>query len=160
EVEGSALLHLLGVPVDATSFTELSPEARRARTFASLMQMFLASSQQQPLVLSVENLHWIDPTSEGFLTLLVESLAKTSILVLATYRPGYHPPWLDKSYMTQLVLQPLDSDASRHVVRRVLQNIPLTPALEQQLLARAEGNPFFLEELAQMVRDQEGHSPI
>src|SRR5439155_1304875 len=74
EVEVPALLHLLGMPVDAPWFTGLGPEARRAQAFATLQQMILASSQQQPLVLALENLHWIDPTSEAFLTLLVESL--------------------------------------------------------------------------------------
>jgi predicted ATPase len=105
------------------------------------------------VVLAVENLHWIDPTSEALLASLVDAMAGASILLLATFRPGYRPLWLDKSYATQLALHPLGSDESRQVVRWVLRDTALTLALEQQLLARAEGNPFFLEELAYTVQE-------
>ena len=75
--------------------------------------------------------------------------------------PGYRPLWLDKSYATQIALQPLGPDESRQVVRSVVRDTALTPALEQQLLARAEGNPFFLEELAYTVREHgEGHPAL
>jgi predicted ATPase len=86
-----------------------TPESRggKARTFETVQQLFLASSQQQPLVLAVENLHWIDPTSEALLGALVEGLAGASILVLATFRPGYRPLWMHKSYATQIALHPL-----------------------------------------------------
>jgi predicted ATPase len=91
---------------------------------------------------------------------LVEGLAGAPILLVATFRPGYRPLWLDKSYATQLALHPLGLDDSRQVVHRVMRDTALPPALEQQLLAKAEGNPFFLEELAHMVRDQEGRPPV
>jgi DNA-binding NtrC family response regulator/predicted ATPase len=149
------LLHLLGVPGGADMISRLSAEARRARTFETFRQLFFASSQQQPLVLAVENLHWIDPTSEALLASFVEGLAGVSILVLGTFRPGYRPLWGDRSYATQIALQPLRTDASRQVVQSVLADRPLTPALEQQLLAKGEGNPFFLEELGHTVREHE-----
>jgi predicted ATPase len=147
------LLHLLGLPVDDDQLAHLSVEARKARTFEAIRQLFLTGSRQQPVVLAVENLHWIDPTSEALLASLVHVMAGASILLLATFRPGYRPLWLDKSYATQLALHPLGPDESRQVVRSVLRDTALTPALEQQLLARAEGNPFFLEELAYMVQE-------
>jgi tetratricopeptide (TPR) repeat protein len=87
--------------------------------------------------------------------LLIQQVASVPLLVLTTTRPGYCPAWLDRPYVTQLALQPLDPDASRRVVHGVLAPRTLTPALEQQLLAKAQGNPFFLEELAHMVREQE-----
>jgi predicted ATPase len=152
------LLHLLGVPVDADWFARLSAETRKVRTFDIILQLFLASSQRQPLVLAVENLHWIDPTSEALLASLVDGLAGASILVLATFRPGYRPRWLDKSYATQIALQPLGPDESRQIVRRVLRHADLAPALEQQLVAKAEGNPFFLEELAYTLLEHDGQS--
>ena len=101
------LLDLLGMSVASDQFVNLSPEARKARTFETVRQLFLASSQHQPLVLALENLHWIDPTSEALLTSLMEGLAGAAILVLATFRPGYRPRWLDKSYATQIALHPL-----------------------------------------------------
>jgi DNA-binding NtrC family response regulator/tetratricopeptide (TPR) repeat protein len=155
------LLDLLGLPIASDQFRNLSPEARKARTFETVRQLYLMSSQHHPLVLAVENLHWIDPTSEALLASLVDGLAGAAILLLATCRPGYRAPWLDKSYATQTALQPLGPDESRQVVRRVMRDTALPPALEQQLLARAEGNPFFLEELAYTVREyEEGHPSV
>ena len=98
------LLHLLGIMAGTERVTALSPKEYRAWTFASLRQFSLQRSQRQPLILAVENLHWIDATSEDYLTSLVERLAGAPILLLATYRPGYRPPWLGESYATQLAL--------------------------------------------------------
>jgi predicted ATPase len=154
------LAHLMGLPLEDDHLTNLSAEARKARTFEAVRSLFLTSSQRQPLVLAVDNLHWIDPTSEALLASLVEGLAGASILVLATFRPGYHPFWLDKSYATQIALQPLGRDESLQVVRSVLRDTSLTQALEQQLLAKAEGNPFFLEELAYTLREQAGQAAV
>jgi DNA-binding NtrC family response regulator/tetratricopeptide (TPR) repeat protein len=155
------LLHLLGLPIEADQLAHLSAEARKARTFEAIRQLFFASSRHHPVVLAVEDLHWIDPTSEALLASLVDGLAGAAILLLATCRPGYRAPWLDKSYATQIALHPLGLDESRQVVRSVMRDTALALALEQQLLARAEGNPFFLEELAYTVREQGmGHSAL
>ncbi|MGH2627476.1 MAG: AAA family ATPase, partial [Anaerolineales bacterium] len=107
------LLPLLGVHTRLDRLAGLSPEMRRAQTFATLRQLLLHSTAWHPLVLAVENLHWIDPTSEAFLAALVESLAGTRCLVLTTYRPGYRPPWMEKSYVAQMVLPPFTSQDSR-----------------------------------------------
>jgi predicted ATPase len=93
------LLHLLGVSADAPSLARLTPEAIRERTFEALRQVHLQSSRQQALIVAIENLHWIDPTSEAWLTSLAEQLAGAPCLLLGTYRPGYRPPWMDKSYL-------------------------------------------------------------
>ena len=85
----------------------LSPETIKTRTFDTLRQMSLRGSRQRPLLLEVEDLHWIDKTSEDYLMSLVESLVGAPILLLGTYRPGYRPPWVEKSYATQVALRPL-----------------------------------------------------
>ena len=69
--------------------------------------MSIRGSQQRLLIFEIEDLHWIDNTSQDYLATLVESLAGTAILLLTTYRPGYRPPWLDKSYATQISLRNL-----------------------------------------------------
>ena len=113
------------------------------------------SSQQHPLILAVEDLHWIDPTSEELLASLVEGLPGAAILVLATYRPGYRPPWLEKSYATQLTVPPLSAQDSVQVVQAVLQHETVPPPLAEAILAKAQGNPFFLEEMAQTLVEQD-----
>ena len=105
--EASSLLHLLGVEAATAQVAGISPDTLKARTFATLRQLWLKSSQHHPLILAVEDLHWSDPTSEEFVASLVEGLPGAALLVLGTYRPGYRPAWLEKSYATQLTLPPL-----------------------------------------------------
>jgi predicted ATPase len=154
---GPYILHLLGVGVRADRLAMLTPQALRARTIEALGQISVKSSQQRPLVLEVEDLHWMDATSEDWLAALAERVPGAPILVLATYRPGYRPPWLDKSYATQLALQRLMPRDSLQVVQAVLHDERVAEALAQEILARAGGNPFFLEELARIVVEQGDH---
>jgi class 3 adenylate cyclase len=145
------LLHLLGITAGTERVTALSPEEYKARTFVRLRQFSLLRSRRQPLIMAVENLHWIDATSEDYLTSLVEPLAGAPILLLATYRPGYRPPWLGKSYATQLALPGLTARDGLVVVQSVLQTMPLSDALQREIVGKAAGNPFFLEELTRAV---------
>jgi predicted ATPase len=82
------LLHLLEIQVGTEDLVGVSPERLKAKTFEALRKLCLHRSQQHPLVLAVEDLHWIDPTSEAFVTRLVDGIAGAPILMLATYRPG------------------------------------------------------------------------
>jgi predicted ATPase len=142
------LLHLLGVANGTERLAGLSPQALKARTFEALHGVFLASARHRPLILVVENIHWIDATSEEYLAAFVERLPGAAVLLLVTTRPGYRPPWLDKSYAAQLALRPLPEYDSRQLLRSALRRMRLATPLLQQIVATAEGNPFFLEELA------------
>jgi predicted ATPase len=155
DVEASApyLLQLLGVKEGTERLAVLTSEAIKTRTFETLRQMSLHGSQQRPLIIEIEDLHWCDNTSEDCLTWLVESVAGAAILLLLTYRPGYRPPWLDKSYATQIALRHLAPQESVTVVRSARQHHALPEHLEQMIIAKAEGNPFFLEELTRAVLD-------
>ena len=120
--------------------------------------MLLASSQRHPLILAIEDLQWIDQTSEDFFVSLVESLGRASVLVLTTYRPGYHPPWMERSYVTQMALPSLASHESLQLVSAMLQAEQVPDPAVRDLLAKAEGNPFFLEELIRTVLE-DGTAP-
>jgi predicted ATPase len=148
------LLQLLGVKEGTERLAVFTPEAIRTRTFDTLKQMSLKGSQQRPLIFEIEDLHWIDHTSQEYLVSLVESLAGTSILLLTTYRPGYRPPWIEKSYATQLSLRSLASHDAVTVVHSTCQQTALPESLEQMIVQKAEGNPFFLEELTRAVMEQ------
>jgi predicted ATPase len=148
------LFHLLGLPGGTDDLAEISPEALKRRTFEALRQMSLHASQRHPLILAVEDLQWIDPSSADFFASLVECLAGASILFVATYRPGYQPPWLGQSYAAQLGLPPLVPQDSRRVVQAICQAAPLPERIAQVILAKAQGNPFFLEEIVQTLVDQ------
>ena len=92
------LCALLSGKTDGSPLQERAPEARRSQTFAALLSLFAAISRRAPLVLIVEDLHWIDQPSQAFLTLLVESLGAIPLLLLVTYRSGYQHSWREKSY--------------------------------------------------------------
>jgi transcriptional regulator with AAA-type ATPase domain/tetratricopeptide (TPR) repeat protein len=148
------LLYLLGVPAETEHLVGISPETLKAKTFEALQQLSLHRSQRHPLLIAVENLHWIDPTSEEFFASLVDRLPGHAILFLTTYRPGYRPPWMDKSYSTQITLPPLSAQDSLQIVLGVLQRDTIPASLAQAVHTKAQGNPFFLEELAQTLADQ------
>ncbi|PYN04311.1 MAG: hypothetical protein DME07_03835 [Candidatus Rokuibacteriota bacterium] len=151
---GQYLLHLFGIKDESGGIDALSPEAIKARTFETLRQLSLRGSRLRPLIFIVEDVHWIDKTSEEYLASLVESLIAAPILLVTTYRPGYRPSGLDRSYATQITLRPLPRHDSLTVVQSALQGDRLSTSLSETILTRAEGNPFFLEELALAVGDQ------
>jgi class 3 adenylate cyclase len=153
------LFQLLDVPLQGERIAEISPPARRSRTFALLRQVFVHHSQRQPLVLAVENAHWIDATSEAWLTTLAERLPSAAILLLVTYRPGYHPSWLGQSAATQMALPRLTPRDSLTVVQSILPTKPLSEAVRQEMVSKAAGNPFFLEELAWTIREHDAPHP-
>jgi predicted ATPase/class 3 adenylate cyclase/DNA-binding winged helix-turn-helix (wHTH) protein len=150
----SYLLQLFELPVEMDLLATHSPQAVKAHTVEALVQLALHGARRRPLVLEVENLHWIDPTSEEVLCALVEQLVGARILLLLTYRPGYRPPWIEKSYVSQLALARLVPRDSRRLVQTVLRTTPIPETVVQAMLTRAEGNPLFLEELAHTAMEQ------
>ncbi len=110
--EVAYLMHLLNVPGNRQLLANLSPAAIKTRTFTTLRQLCLGRSQRQPLLIVVEDLHWIDATSEEFLASLVQYLAGAPILLLTSYRQGYQPQWMTKSYATQIALTRLPRKAN------------------------------------------------
>jgi class 3 adenylate cyclase/tetratricopeptide (TPR) repeat protein len=154
EVSAPYLLQLLGIKEGTESLAMLTPEAIKTRTFDTLKQMSLKASQQHPLICEIEDLHWLDRTSEDYLASLVESLAGASILLLTTYRPGYRPPWIDKSYATQIPLHSLTPQDALTIVHSTSQQTALSERLARAIVEKAEGNPFFLEELTRAVLER------
>src|SRR5205823_4921373 len=146
EAEALLLLQLLDVPVEQAPLAVLSPPERKARTFALLRHLLRHASQRQPLVLAVENLHWSDPTSDEWLASLVERLGDTPVLLVVTYRPGYQPPWLGRAVATQMALPRLSLADSLAVLQSVPQAAQLAAPVQQAIVAKAAGNPFFVEE--------------
>ena len=151
---GPYFLHLLGVKEGTDRLAVMSPEAIKAQTLETLRQMSLKGSRHRPIIFAVEDLHWTDKTSEDCFSWLVESLPGVPILFILTYRPGYRPPWIDKSYASQMALPPLPLQESLSVVHSILQTDSVPDPLTQLILTKAEGNPFFLEELARAVGEQ------
>ncbi len=146
-----ALFDLLGA--DA-ALCHLTPKDKRQQTFQAIRAIIMACSQLHPLVLVFENLHWLDQTSEACLTVLLESLADMRVLVITTHRPGYSVPWGDKAYYTQLALHLLTEAESSAMVSGLLDCPDLPVALLRLIQEKADGNPLFIEEVTQTLREQ------
>lgn len=132
-----------------------TPELIKACTFDALQHLVLWQQDRRPLLLVIEDLHWVDKTSEELLASLAEVLLGVRVLLIATCRAGYQPSWIGRPNVTQIGLGPLSPLESRRLVESVLGAESSSEALVSAILARAEGNPFFLEELARGVGGQQ-----
>jgi predicted ATPase/class 3 adenylate cyclase len=141
-----ALLSLLEVLPEDSPFRALDSPQRRQRTLDGLKRVLLRESQVQPLLLVFEDLHWIDSETQALLDSLVESLPMARLLLLVNYRPEYQHGWGSKTSYTQLRLDPLPPASADALLQALLGDDPSLAPLKQILIARTEGNPFFLEE--------------
>ena len=146
EVTLPALLALLDVPVDGPQWRDLDPPQRRQRTLDAVKRLLLRESRAQPLLVVFEDLHWIDSETQALLDSLVESLPTARIFLLVNYRPEYQHGWGNKTYYTQLRIDPLPPESAEELLQALLGSDSILAPLKQLLVARTEGNPFFLEE--------------
>jgi class 3 adenylate cyclase/tetratricopeptide (TPR) repeat protein len=141
-----AFLTLLDVPVEDRHWQALDPTQRRQRTLEAIKGLLLRESQVQPLLLVFENLHWIDAETQAVLDRLIESLPTARLLLLVNYRPEYQHGWGNKTYYTQLRLDPLPPASAEELLTTLLgEDGSLTP-LRELLIGKTDGNPLFLEE--------------
>ena len=117
-----AFLALLDVPVDDPMWRALDPSQRRQQTLGAVKRLLLRESQAQPLILLFEDLHWIDSETQAMLESLVESLPTSRLLLLVNYRPEYQHGWANKTYYTQLRLDPLTPESAGEILNSVLGN--------------------------------------
>ena len=148
------ILQLFGLRDGSERLAGLSPGAIKFRTFEALRQMGLNGARRRPLVFLVEDLQWCDATSEECLAVLVDSLVGAPGLLVVTYRPGYRPPWADRSNVTQVALAPLSREDGLAVLHSARETPRVSERLARVILDRADGNPFFIEELARAVGDE------
>ena len=149
----SPLLALLGLATGDAQWESLDPAQRRRATFDAVKQVFLNASAERRLVVVLEDLQWIDGQSEEFLDSLIDSLPTARLLLLLTYRPEYHDRWTKKSHHTLLRVDPLPAVSAEQLLEALLGEDVSTRPLQRSLIARTEGNPFFLEESVRMLAE-------
>jgi tetratricopeptide (TPR) repeat protein len=147
------LLELLSVKDSGIDNIRLSPEAKKAQIIKAVKEMVISGSEIHPLVIAIEDLHWIDKSSEELLRHLVEGILETRILPIFTYRPNYSPSWLDQPFHNQLRLQRLTDQEGLELAAHLLGTREFERPLEALLLEKTEGNPFFLEEFIRSLKD-------
>ena len=149
------LLHLLGLKVPEGALTGLDGVLIGLRTRELLQQLLDARCSLSPVVMVIEDLHWIDSVSEELLGKIVDSESKLKLLLLTTHRPEFAPPWLDRAVVTQLHLEPLPVGDIRRLVQARLGVEVLPEALARQVAEKAEGNPLFAEEIVSFLTERE-----
>src|SRR5262245_22621378 len=151
------LLTLLGVADPHSPVPQMleDPQVWRRRTLDALKRLLVRESLNQPLILIFEDLHWLDSETQAFLTLLSESIATARMLLLVNYRPEYRHEWGNKTYYTQLRLDPLGQDDAQALLTALLGDAPALQPLTRLILAKTEGNPFFMEEVVQTLVEEQ-----
>jgi class 3 adenylate cyclase len=145
---------LVGVDEAASSLAQIDPQLRRRRTFEAITRLLLRESLNRPVLLLVEDLHWLDSETQTWLNLFSDRIATARLLLLMNYRPEYQHGWGSKTYYTQLRLDPLGPEEAHVLLTALLGSDAALQPLTQFILAKTEGNPFFMEEMVQTLVDQ------
>jgi class 3 adenylate cyclase/predicted ATPase len=133
-----------------------TPQRRRERTFVALLRQLEALAGQRPVLIVFEDLHWIDPSSRELLDRIVEQVAGLQVLLVATFRPEFVPPWSGLSQVTAVTLARLDRCAGAAMVDGIAVNRVLPSEVAAEILERADGVPLFVEELTRAVLEAGG----
>jgi class 3 adenylate cyclase len=141
-----AMLWLLAVPTGDPAWDRLDPLERRQKSLDAVKRLLIRESQIQPLLVLFEDLHWIDGETLAFLDNLVESVPAARVLLLVNYRPEYRHSWNGKSYYREVRLDPLPPESAEELLDALLGRDESLEPLKRLLIARTDGNPFFLEE--------------
>ena len=122
-----------------------------------LVRHLVGEAEHQPVLLIFEDIHWIDPTSHEFLALAIRSIEQSPILAIATFRPGFQPPWTGQLRVTTLTLERLAQKDSASLVRQIEHDAMLLPDdVVQEIVSRSDGVPLFLEEVTRTVLEAVG----
>jgi class 3 adenylate cyclase len=148
------LFALVSVEEATASLAHLDPPLRRRHTFEAITRLLLRESLNQPVLLLLEDLHWLDSETQAWLQLFSDRVATARLLLLVNYRPEFHHGWGGKTYYRQLRLDPLESEEAHALLTALLGDSPAVQPLKQFILARTAGNPFFMEELVQTLVDE------
>jgi class 3 adenylate cyclase len=145
------LQELLSLRADDEAYLKLDPKQKREKIFESIRNLLLRESQNRPVIVVVEDLHWIDKTSEAFLDYLIGWLTSARILLILLYRPEYTHQWGSKSYYNQIGLNQLGTESSVELLQAILAGGAVVPELKELIFSRTGGNPLYMEELTRSL---------
>jgi class 3 adenylate cyclase/tetratricopeptide (TPR) repeat protein len=147
------LLELLSVKNDGDDLLNLTPEQKKTGIFEAVRQIIIKRSEQRPLILIFEDLHWIDQSSEELLQQILNSVPGIRVLVVFTYRPEYLHTWGGKSYHNQVNLNRLTNRESVLMLHHLLGSQETDKELDELILNKTEGIPFYIEELVKSLKE-------
>jgi len=147
------LLELLSVKDSGLDRIPMSPEAKKDRMIEAIKRIVIKGSELRPLIIAIEDLHWMDRSSEDVIRSILESIPGTGIFLMFTYRPDFVHTWGAKSYQNQLTLHRLSNRESLEMVTHILGTKEIEKALEELFLEKTEGVPFFIEQFIKSLND-------
>jgi class 3 adenylate cyclase len=147
------LLELFSVKDSGMDKFSLSPEGKKDRIIEAVKRITLKGSEISPLILAYEDLHWMDKSSEDLLKNILENIPGARILMVFTYRPEFVHTWGAKSYHSQVTLNRLSNRESLAMVTNMLGTVEIDVDLEDLILEKTEGIPFFIEEFIKSLKD-------
>jgi len=144
---------LLSLPVPEQAYPplHLSPQRQRQKTLETISAILLELAEHHPVLFIVEDLHWTDPTTLELLHLVLDQTPTASLLVLLTCRPHFQPAWHHRSYITEMTLSHLSRAQVEQIVHAMTAGETLPPEVLQQILAKTDGVPLFVEELTKAI---------
>ena len=145
---------LLEVAESDDQLARMDPEIRRRRTLDAIKRLLLRESLHQPLIVVFEDLHWLDEGSRALLNLLTDSIGTARVLMLVNYRPEFIHNWGNKTYYTQLRLDPLGAESGEEMLKALLDDGRDLAPLKRVIIEKTGGNPFFMEEIVQALFEQ------
>jgi class 3 adenylate cyclase/tetratricopeptide (TPR) repeat protein len=148
------LFSLLGIVEGNDPLAQMDGQLKKRRTLDAIKRILLRESLNQPLMVMFEDLHWIDEATQELLNLLADSLGTAKLLLLVNYRPEYSHKWNSKTYYTQLRLDPLGKESAGEMLLALLGDGEDLIPLKQLIIDKTEGNPFFMEEIVQVLLDE------
>jgi class 3 adenylate cyclase/predicted ATPase len=145
------LYALFGILEPESPLHQMDAQIRRSRTFEALKRLFLRETKNRPFLLVVEDLHWLDAETEAFLVALGDTMATARFLLLVNYRPEYEQRWGNKTYLSQIRLDPLEEESAEGMLGAMLGNESELQPLKRLILEKSEGTPFFMEEIVRAL---------
>jgi predicted ATPase/class 3 adenylate cyclase/DNA-binding winged helix-turn-helix (wHTH) protein len=150
------LASLLSLPLsDRHTLPQLTPQRQKQKTLEVILALLRAHAAQQPVLFIVEDLHWIDSSTLDLLTLFIDQAPTARILTLLTGRPEFQPPWSFGAHVTSLTLGRLPPMQAEQMIDRVAGGKHLPAVVRQEVVAKTDGVPLFVEELTKMVLESE-----
>ena len=147
------LRYLLSVDPGDPSVLAKTPQERRGELFDALRRLTVRAAQRSPQVVVFEDLHWTDPATEQYLVRLADGIATSRVLLILTYRPGYAHPLGDRTHHTRIVPAQLSTEESVLMAEAILATAELPPELKALIVQKAEGTPFYVEEVVKSLHE-------
>jgi predicted ATPase len=141
---------LLSLPSSAAALN-LSPQRKRENLFEAMLNQLEAEARQRPVLMVLEDAHWIDPTTRELLDLTVDRVRHLPVLLVITFRPEFQPPWVGRAHVASVALNRLGERDGEALVQTLAGNAGLTAEMAAEIVERTDGVPLFVEELTKAV---------